>query len=265
VYYWTSSVYHDDPAQMWKVQMSFGIMEAMIPPQVPPHKVRCVRGAEEPEADYTDNGNGTVTDNVTGLMWEQKTDDGGSRDKDTTLTWKDALAYCEDLVLGSYSDWKLPTPKELERIVDSSTSNPAVDTTYFPNTNNGFYWTGTTCVGCHKHKAYAYDFSDGKLYFGLKKDVKGDGSYHQHYTRCVRTADSSNCLTENIFGKTSPETQLLRNFRDTILSTTAGGRELINLYYTWSPFLVEAMRNDEELKAQIKETVDKFLLVIDSR
>ena len=185
VYYWTSSVYHDDPDQMWKVQMSFGIMEAIIVPQVPPHKVRCVRGATEPESDYTDNGNGTVTDNVTGLMWEQKTDDGGSRDKDTTVTWKDALAYCEGLVLGSYSDWKLPTPKDLERIVDSSTSNPAVDTTYFPNTNNGFYWTGTTCVGCHKHKAFAYDFSDGRLYFGIKKEIDVE-VYPEHYTRCVR-------------------------------------------------------------------------------
>ncbi len=277
VYYWTSSVYHDDPAQMWKVQMSFGIMEAIIAPQSPPHKVRCVRGAEEPEADYTDNGNGTVTDNLTGLMWEQKTDDGGSRDKDTTVTWKDALSYCEDLVLGSYSDWRLPNPKELERIVDLSTSNPAVDTTYFPNTNNGFYWTGTSCVGCHKFKAFSYDFADGRLYFGVKFL---DGDYPENYVRCVRTADSSgtttvpstttstsgtNCPTEEIYGTASPETQLLRGLRDTVLSRTPEGQELIKLYYTWSPFLVEAMRNDEELKAQLKETVDKILQVIDSR
>jgi len=184
VYYWTSSVYHDDPSQMWKVQMSFGVMEGVIV-QPPPHKVRCVRGATEPEANFTDNGNGTVTDNVTGLMWEQKTDDGGSRDKDIALTWKDSLAYCEDLVLGSYTDWRLPNPKELERIVDLSTSNPAIDTNYFPNTNNDLYWTGTTCVGCHKHKAYAYDFSDGELYFGIKK-VPGEEVYPEHYTRCVR-------------------------------------------------------------------------------
>jgi hypothetical protein len=265
VYYWTSSVYHDDPAQMWKVQMSFGIMEALITLS-PPHKVRCVRGAVEPEPDFTDNSNGTVTDNITGLMWEQKTDDGGSRDKDTTLTWKDALAYCEDLVLGSYSDWKLPTPKELERIVDSSTSNPAVDTTYFPNTNNGFYWTGTTCVGCHKHKAFAYDFSDGRLYFGIKKEKKVE-VYPEHYTRCVRTTDSpeTNCPIEEIYGSASSETQLLRGFRDSSISRTPEGQELIKLYYTWSPFLVELMRDDEELKAQLKETVDKILQVIDSR
>jgi hypothetical protein len=181
VYYWTSSVYHDDPSQVWKLQMSFGIAEAIITLS-PPHKVRCVRGATEPAASYTDNGNGTVTDNVTGLIWEQKTDDGSSRDKDTTFTWKDALAYCENLILGGFANWRLPNPKELERIVDLSTSNPAADTTYFPNTNNGFYWTGTTCVGCHKFKALAYDFSDGKLYFGVK--FKND-VYGENYVRCV--------------------------------------------------------------------------------
>ncbi len=43
VYYWTSSEYHDDPTQVWKMQISFGIMEALTD-QLPPYKVRCVRG-----------------------------------------------------------------------------------------------------------------------------------------------------------------------------------------------------------------------------
>jgi hypothetical protein len=110
------------------------------------------------------------------------------RDKDDTYTWKDALAYCENLILGDFSDWRLPNPKELDRIVDLERSDPAVDTTYFPNTNNGYYWTGTTCVGCHKFKAFSYDFSDGKLYFGVKFR---DGVYHENYVRCVRGGDGS--------------------------------------------------------------------------
>ena len=154
---------------------------------------------------------------------------------------------------GRHFDWRLPNPKELERIVDLSTSNPAADTTYFPNTTNGFYWTGTTCSGCHKFKAFAYEFSDGKLYFGVKyrNDV-----YDENYTRCVRTADSSGttttttptttsstsgttCPTEEIYGSAAPETQLIRNFRDTVLSATPEGQQLIKLYYIWSPFLVK--------------------------
>ena len=272
IYYWTSTDYYDDPTQVWVMQLSFGIIEPQ--PKDQTRKIRCVSGSTEPATSYTDNGNGTVTDNVTDLMWEQKTNDGSSRDKDETHTWLEALNYCEDLVLGGFSNWRLPTPKELERMIDLSTSNPAADTTYFPNTTNGLYWTGSTCVGCHKFKAFAYDFSDGELYFGVKFR---DDVYFENSTRCVRTADSSGttttttstsgttCPSEEMYGTASPETQLLRNFRDTILNGTPEGQDLIKLYYTWSPFLVEAMRNDEELKTQLKETVDKILQVIDSR
>jgi hypothetical protein len=278
VYYWTSSEYHDDPSQVWKIQISFGISEA-ITTQAPPYKVRCVRGDTEPEPSYTDNDNGTVTDNNTALMWEQKTADGGSRDKEWTYTWKDALAYCEDLILGGFSDWRLPNPKELDRIVDLERSDPAVDTTYFPNTKNNFYWTGTTCVGCHKFKAFAYDFSDGRLYFGKKYDKESD-TYPENFTRCVRTADSSQttttttapststtptnppCPTEEIYGEASSEASLLRGLRDTVLSTTPEGQEVIKLYYQWSPLIVAAMKEDELFKGELKALLDEVIALI---
>ena len=72
------------------------------------------------------------------------------------------------------------------------------------------------------------------------------------------------CPTEELYGNDAPETQLLRDFRDTVLSATPEGQQLINLYYTWSPSLVQAMREDETFKGQLKETVDKILKVIDS-
>ena len=51
-------------------------------------------------AELVDNGDGTVTDTKTGLMW-QKAETG-------TMTWKAALAYSDTLVLVGYSDWRLP-------------------------------------------------------------------------------------------------------------------------------------------------------------
>src|SRR5208283_3026477 len=54
---------------------------------------------------FTDNGNSTGSDNVTGLMW-QKQDDG------TTRTWANAGTYCSSLSIGGYSDWRLPTVTE---------------------------------------------------------------------------------------------------------------------------------------------------------
>lgn len=188
---WTSSRYQPNANQMWAVLLSWGI--TFPSDTTDALKVRCVRGAAEPAPDYTDNGDGTVTDNVTGLMWEQKTDDGGPRDMDNTYTWKDALAYCENLILGGHTDWRMPTPKELERLVDLTRNNPAIDTDYFPNTKSGKYWTGTTCSGCHKHKAFAMDFNDGSLYFGQKRIKSGSTfpeppQYEYLYVRAVRNA-----------------------------------------------------------------------------
>ena len=278
VSYWTISEYHDDPNQVWKILMSFGLIyEGPKTPDL--HKVQCVRGDSEPAASYTDNGNGTVTDNVTGLMWEQKTNDGGSRDKDDTYIWKDALSYCENLILSSYYDWRIPTPKELERLIDLGSSSPAIDTTYFPNTNNGFYWTGTTCSGCHKKVAFAMDFSDGELFKG-NKEVD-----YELYVRCVRTSDaadtttttspvastttttvsSQGCPAGEIYGEDSDEAQLLRSFRDTILNKTPEGREITRLYYAWSPVIVEALEKDKKFKEEMKAVVDEMLLIIEPR
>ena len=92
-------------------------------------------------------------------MWEQKTDDGGSGDKDNTYTWKDALAYCENLILGDHSDWRMPTPKEFERLVDLSKSgSPKIDTLISPIPATDYTGQGTTCSGCHRRKAFAEDF-----------------------------------------------------------------------------------------------------------
>lgn len=55
---------------------------------------------------YTDNNNGTITDNVTELVWQQTVDN-------TQRTWSDANSYCENLELAGITDWRLPATKEL--------------------------------------------------------------------------------------------------------------------------------------------------------
>ncbi len=251
-------------------------MRQELQPKTPDiYRVRCVRGNTLPAASYTDNGDSTVTDNVTGLMWEQK----AVGNKDNTYTWKDALAYCEKLILGGHDDWRLPNPKEFERLVDLESSSPAVDTTYFPNTNNALYWTGTTCSGCHKMKAFAVDCTDGELYYGNKFR---DEVYYENYTRCVRTTDAPNTTTTTaivttttttvsnqpcpsvlIYGEASDEVQLLRSFRDNILSKTPEGQEIIRLYYWWSPVIAKAMGEDKMFKKEIKELIDVLLLMFE--
>lgn len=102
---------------------------------------------------FTDNGDGMVTDQATGLTW-QRADSGKAMD------WQDALAYAENLVLGGHDDWRLPNAKELQSLVDygrapDTTGSAAIDPLFActPITNEtgqkdfGCYWSGTTHVG----------------------------------------------------------------------------------------------------------------------
>ena len=82
--------------------------------------VRAVRGGEYGTNDYTDNGDGTITDHSTNLMWSQADNGEG-------LQWEDALKYAEGSELAGYLDWRLPNIKELQAIVDYSRSPTATD------------------------------------------------------------------------------------------------------------------------------------------
>ncbi|MGQ1785813.1 sulfatase-like hydrolase/transferase [Saccharicrinis sp. GN24d3] len=111
---------------------------------------RMVRGNEDYGINnFVDNGDGTITDLATGLMWQQG-DDGTARN------WEDALQYCEDLTHGGHSDWRLPNAKELHSILDYTrcpdvTNSPAIDPLFscssFNNpdgdANYGYYWTSS--------------------------------------------------------------------------------------------------------------------------
>jgi hypothetical protein len=110
---------------------------------------------------YTDNGDGTVTDDNTGLMWEKKSDDGSIHDKDNTYDWDDAFAVhvatLNSNVFAGYTDWRVPNVKELQSIVDYETFSPAVDaafhngcvaacavTTCSCTSTSSFYWSSTS-------------------------------------------------------------------------------------------------------------------------
>ncbi len=87
--------------------------------------------------DFSDNGDGTVTDRVANLMWVQQTD-GNKRD------WEASIQYCEDLVFAHHDDWKLPGNKELSSTVDLRKQKPAIDTEFFPDTDyKAYYWSRT--------------------------------------------------------------------------------------------------------------------------
>ena len=105
------------------------------------------------------NGDGTVTDDLTALQWEQKTDDGSIHDKDDTYTWStvvsaaDGTAYTILLAtlnaecFAGHCDWRLPTREELQTIVaDTCTGSPCIAEYIFGPTAANIYWSSTSNV-----------------------------------------------------------------------------------------------------------------------
>jgi len=110
-----------------------------------------------------------VTDNVTGLMWQ---DDGFS----LQLAWIDAVNYCLVMSLGGFDDWRPPTSAELENIVDYGRVNPSINPV-FQNTSSDYYWSSTTSAGSSDY-AWLVDFYHGYVGYGSKDNST--------YVRCVR-------------------------------------------------------------------------------
>jgi hypothetical protein len=133
--------------------------------------VRAVRGGQAGSLDHlVINGDGTVTDTDTGLMWDQDT-------PDNAMTWESALSTFENSTWAGYTDWRLPTIQELRSLVDYSRFNPVINITYFPDTAASCYWSSTTYAN-GTDVAWGMYFDYGGDYLNFK-----DGLY---YVRAVR-------------------------------------------------------------------------------
>ena len=168
-YYWSSTTRALNNLEAYNVNFWYGGVSNVG--KTADYYVRAVRGVPIPDNNFIDNQDGTITDNSTGLMWQKATAPG-------TYTWEQALTYCETLTLGGYSDWRLPTWKELHSIVDYTRGNPAIDTTYFPNTEWSYYWSSTTDAS---YTIYAWD-----VFFDERGNVYQYYKNTPIYVRAVR-------------------------------------------------------------------------------
>jgi hypothetical protein len=163
--------------------------------------VRAVRGSSYGENDFADNGDGTVTDKASGLMWSKD-------DSQKSMNWEEALAYAENSTYGGYDDWRLPNIKELQSIVDYSGSFPALDTSVFNitkivneagNTDYPYFWSSTTNPYIDKHD----DPAEGYCYawyvaFGYAVDHDGED---MHGAGAVRFDTKTDQGAEGIDGE----------------------------------------------------------------
>ena len=135
-----------------------------------------------PTADFTDNGNGTVTHNKTGLMWKQCTEGlsgvGCAAGTTAVYTWQNAMnqaTAANTAAFAGFSDWRLPNQKELFSIVEQQCSIPSVNATIFPATvSGGFYWSSSS---------YA---ANGALALGIVFNYGMSGSSSKTLTNYVR-------------------------------------------------------------------------------
>ncbi len=149
------------------------------------------KGEALPTPRFTDNSDGTVTDNLTGLIWDKDANRSSSQ-----ITWASALSVCnnladneDDLTDGSSAgDWRLPNIKELQSLIHFGFYSPALSNTSgtgkwttdgdpFSNVWSSYYWSST---GNASNSSYAWNVSLGSGYVNYY-----DKSYGS-YVWCVR-------------------------------------------------------------------------------
>lgn len=180
---------------------------------------------------YTDNGDpstgsgqaGTVTDNVTGVMWQQSpdTDGDGDIDAEDKLTYDEACSYCDNLTLAGYDDWRLPDIKTLYSLIDFSGTDPSgyegdtsglvpfIDTDYFDfaygDTSAGEriidaqYASSSLYVGSAAEQLlFGVNFADGRIK-GYGLTMPGGGGEKTFFVICARenTDYGVNSFTDN--------------------------------------------------------------------
>lgn len=177
-YWWTSDRQLNDTNKIWVTNSGGGIgnhqkSETVSAGGVKQFHVRAVRDISAPSlisAHFIDNGDGTITDQLTDLIWEQLP-------YADTLTWEQALVFADSLNLSGHSDWRLPNIKELQSLSDVSRMNPCINTNYLNISGQKKYWSSTTLPN-QTTKAWYLDSQFGITTYDFKTN--------KHYLICVR-------------------------------------------------------------------------------
>ncbi|QVL49258.1 MAG: DUF1566 domain-containing protein [Thiocapsa sp.] len=127
--------------------------------------------ATAPDSRYQDNGNGTVTDRATGLIWKQcaegRSGAGCATGSAQTFTWQAALQHAEAAVFAGSSLWRLPNKNELASLVERRCYDPAINATFFPNTPSSVLWSSSPYAD-FSDNAWIVGFGGGGVYYYLK-------------------------------------------------------------------------------------------------
>lgn len=117
---------------------------------------------------FVDNGDGTVSDTITSLMWlrcplGQAWNDGVC-DGDADLhDWQTALQAADGFTFAGFADWRVPNLKEFNATVEQRCRNPAANDALFPGVAGDAFWSSSPYAGDIGNASYAWtvDFRNG--------------------------------------------------------------------------------------------------------
>ncbi|WPD22023.1 MAG: DUF1566 domain-containing protein [Candidatus Electrothrix scaldis] len=141
-----------------------------------------------PDSNFTDHGDGTVTDNSTGLMWKKCLEGlSGTGCSGTVLTFSWATALQQPALESdtTYTDWRLPNIKELHSIIEESCHTPAINTDIFPGIpSESVVWSSSPYAGVDT-QSWNIDFSSGDMDMSPTTNDRTISTYHVRLVRDV--------------------------------------------------------------------------------
>lgn len=244
--YWSSTTFSDTPDSAYFMDFENGIVYG-YKDKIENSYVRAVRGNSAPN-NFVDNGDGTITDTSTGLMWEKLA-------QSTTYFWPQAKDYCENLILGEKSDWRLPTRNELQTIVDYTRKKPSIDTTFFPDTagvSDYDYWSSTKYANDPDETEQVWYVN---FYSGY---INHTGKRNYNFVRAVRAGlcGPFYCPITDVLGADNPKLKNLRAFRDSKFAQNTVGRKIIAIYYNNADSINAALEKSPALRAVFKRVLE---------
>lgn len=162
---------------VWTLLLCFGVgtnaMAQSCDTEIPP---------STPATQFADNGDGTVTDSKSGLMWakcaEGLSGSGCTIGSADGYTWQEALDMAAGKSLAGYDDWRLPNINELHSIVEEQCGDPAINLAVFPNTPSSVFWSASLHSN-YSNKAWYVNFNGGDSFNNYRNN--------NYYVRLVRS------------------------------------------------------------------------------
>lgn len=145
-----------------------------------------------PDSQFVDNGDGTITDKSTQLMWQKCQLGYSGIDCATGSTveynWGNALTEAQNNTFATFTDWRIPNIKELKSIVELRCFSPAINTNFFqlPDGFNVEFWSSTPKV-FNTDRTWYVNFFDGDSDYSSRTN-----------TRRVRLVRSEYLLNNNL-------------------------------------------------------------------